>query len=266
MKLAEVQSLFQRSVLAAEPDLRLLALLRPPVRATDIAETFTVYHDGYRLRMAEFLANDYPVLREALGEVAFGAMVESYSSAHPSLFRNARWFGAGLPQFLRATPPYSDDAFVCGLAALEAALAQSFDAGDSAPLPIEILGVAREEDWPRLCFGFDESVIVVETTAAALAAYEAFHADECISEAPDGAEIALVVWRRDLDVNYRALEPLERLALIEARAGATFGEICATLAFSYPERGADEMAPAAGGFLARWFADAMIVSAAPAPE
>jgi hypothetical protein len=266
MKLAEAQSLFQRSILTAAPDPRLLALLRPSVRAADVAETFAVYHDGYRLRMTEFLTNDYPVLRQAIGEIAFEAMVRTYWRAHPSRFRNARWFGAGLPQFLRVEPPYAGDGFVCGLAALEAALAQSFDAEDSAPLPIEILGVTSEEDWPRLCFGFDESVIVVETTAAALAAYEAFHADELVPDARDGAEIGLLVWRRDLDVNYRALDSLERLALLEAKAGAPFGQICAALTFSHPEREAEQMTQAAGGFLARWFADAMIVAAAPAPQ
>jgi hypothetical protein len=266
MTLAELQSLFQASVLAEAPSPSLLAQLRPPIRAENVAETFAVYHDGFRQRMAEFLANDYPVLRDAVGETAFEAMVADFWRSRPSKFRNARWVGASLPGFLRATPPYSRKSFVCGLAALEAALAQSFDAEDATSLPIEILGVTREEDWPRLRFGFHPGVVKVQTNAAALAAYEAAQMGEAPSEPADPSEVALVIWRRELEVNYRAMDDLETMALVEAMAGAPFSEICAVLAFSRPEREADALAQAAGAFLARWFADGMIVAAAPAPE
>lgn len=266
MKLAELQSLFQQSVLADTPSPNLLALLRAPVRAESAAETFAVYHDGFRLRMKEFLENDYPVLREALeqpspGAGAFEAIVEAYWRARPSKFRNARWVGAGLPNFLRKTPPWSNNSFVCGLAALEAALARSFDAEDATPLPIEILGVTPAEHWPHLRFGFHASVVAVETSAAALAAYEASQAGETLPETDDRSAVALAVWRRNLEVNYRALDEFEALALREAMAGATFGDLCSALAFSNPERAAEELAAAAGGFLAHWFADGMIVAA-----
>ncbi|MCI4680823.1 DNA-binding domain-containing protein [Rhodoblastus acidophilus] len=262
MKLGELQSLFQDSVLAGAPSSRLLALLRPPARAQNIAATFAVYHDGFRLRMAEFLSNDYPVLAEAMGNDGFAAMVEAYWRAHPSKFRNARWVGASLPQFLRATPPYAEDRFLCGLAALEAALAKSFDAADAAALAIEILRATSADDWPGLRFGFHPSVIRIETCAAALAAYEAFQAGEPVLRGRDEAETALAVWRCELDVNYRVLDTLEDIALAEAMAGAPFGDICAGLAFARPKQDAGEMAQAAGGFLVRWFADGVIVAAA----
>ena len=216
--------------------------------------------------MAEYLSNDYPALREAMGDEAFGALVEAYAKARPSTFRNARWVGAGLPAFLRATPPHADDRFICGLAALEAALAKSFDAADAAELPIESLGVTGEEDWPRLCFGFHPSVIVVETTRDALAAYEAVQAGDPAAQARHGENVTLVVWRRELDVHYRVLDDLERIALTEAMAGAAFAEICASLAFARPGRDDSETAQAAAGFLARWFSDGMIVEAAPTSE
>jgi hypothetical protein len=263
MKLAELQSLFQESVLAEAPAPRLLALLRPPVRAENIAETFAVYHDGFRMRMAEFLANDYPALREAIGDESFEAIIAAYWRAHPSKFRNARWVGAGLPAFLRATPPFAGDRFACGLAALEAAIARSFDAADAVDLSIEALGRIREEDWPRLCFEFHPSVLTVEATEDALAAYEAVQTEEDVPVGRDGEEVALAVWRQALDVQYRALDALERIALTHAMAGATFGDICTSLAFAAPDRDGAEMARQAGGFLARWFAEGMIVAAAP---
>jgi hypothetical protein len=263
MKLAELQSLFQASVLDAEPSSRLLALLRPPARAEGVEATFAVYHDGFRLRMTEFLANDYPVLHLALGELAFGAMAEAFWRARPSTFRNARWFGASLPEFLRTAPHYCADSFICGVAALEAALAKSFDAEDAEELPISVLATTREEDWPQLRLGFHPGVVLVETSQAALAAYEAAQTGEASIQS--GGAVRLLVWRRDLDVNYRVLEGGEEMALVAAFDCAPFGEICSLLAFANPQKPAEELAMTAGNYLARWFADGMIVGAVTAP-
>lgn len=263
MKLADLQRLFQESVLAEAPAENLLSLLRPPARADHVAGAFAVYHDGFRLRMAEFLANDYPALSACLGELAFDAMVEAFWRARPSTFRNARWIGAGLPDFLRDTPPFCDDGFVRGLAALEEGLSRSFDAEDAATLPIEALAAIREADWPRLCLAFDPSVLVIETDAAALAVYEAAQAGEPLPQVAASGAMRLLVWRREWEVSYRALDDDEALALIEAMSGAPFEEICSLLAFARAGRDGEPIVQTAAGFLAQWFADGMIVAVEP---
>ncbi len=78
--------------------------------------------------------------------------------------------------------------------------------------------------------------------------------------------MTLAVWRRELDVNYRVLDGLEKIALAGAMAGATFGDICASLAFANPQRDEGELAQVAGGLLVRWFSDGMIVDATPVFE
>lgn len=265
MKLAELQALFQQDILSKTLSPRLGAALRTPARAESVVETFAVYADGYRLRMIEFLANDYPVLQAAMAEEAFAVLAESYARAHPSRFRNARWFGSRLSDFLRATPPYADDGFICGLAAFEAALAASFDAEDAPELAIEILGVTREEDWPRLRFGFHPSVACIETDANALAFFEASQQGELAPRGGEGRPVLLVVWRRGVDdVQYRALDADEAFALLEAMAGVGFGDICTGLAFASPSCPEGELAMKAGQFLARWFSDGLIVAALPA--
>jgi hypothetical protein len=264
MRLAQIQALFQANVLAETPALEFLARLDPPTRAERIEDVFSVYHDGFRLRMAEFLSHDYPVLREALGDEVFGAIVEAYIFAKPSRHRNARWFGAGLPEFLSLTPPFAGDGFICGLAALEEALARSFDAADAAVLPVDSLGAAPPEDWPRLCFGFHPSVLLVETPVAALRCYEAVQAGSADFDpaAFGDAQGVVLVWRDALEVRYRLLDALEALALREAFCGKPFGEICALLAFSRPGEPEEDLATAAAKFLANWFADGLIVTAA----
>ncbi len=265
MKLAQMQALFQMSVLGEKPDPAFLEHLSPPTRAERIEDVFAVYHEGFRLRMAEFLSNDYPVLRAALGDDAFEEIAAAYAAARPSRFRNARWFGAGLPDFLRQTPPFCEDRTACGLAALEAGLAQSFDAADAGALPLEILGVTPQEDWPRLRFCFHPAVVMVEATAAAVACYEAVQAEQSDPDLSDVGEeeVAILVWRAGLDVNYRPLDDLEALALREALRGAPFGEICGLLAFARPQEPAEELTMTAAGFLGQWFSAGMIVAAGP---
>ncbi|MGO9943868.1 MAG: putative DNA-binding domain-containing protein [Rhodoblastus sp.] len=265
MKLAQIQALFQANVLGETPEAKFLARLNPPTRAEKIEQVFAVYHDGFRLRMAEFLSHDYPVLREALGDEAFAAIAEAYVAAHPSRHRNARWFGAGLPEFLRRSPPYAEESFVCGLAALEEALARSFDAADASLLPIEILGVTPPEDWPRLCFGFHPSVALIEAPLAALRCYEAVQEGQADFDPAAGGdeEVSLLVWRDGLEVQYRVVDELETLALREALREKPFGEICALLAFSRPSEPAEGLTMAAANFLGSWFADGLIVAATP---
>jgi hypothetical protein len=267
MKLAEIQALFQANVLAEAPAAEFWALFRPPARAENIDEAFAVYHDGFRLRMAEFLSHDFPVLREALGDEVFGAITEAYIAARPSRHRNARWFGAGLPEFLAQTPPFAGDAFACGLAALEEALARGFDAADAPSLSLDRIGAAPPEDWPRLCFGFHASVVMVEAPLAALHCYEAVQAgraDFDLAACGDKHGVILV-WRDGLDVRYRLLEGDEALALREAASGTPFGEICALLAFARPAEPAEAVAMAAARFLGSWVADGLVVAAAPPP-
>jgi hypothetical protein len=264
MTLAELQAHFQASVLAEAPAPDFLRRLSPPARAENIEQTFAVYHDGYPLRMAEFLAHDYPILREALGDEDFSALVKAYVSAKPSRWRNARWVGAGLPKFMQATPPYAGSALVCGLAALEAALARAFDSADETPLAVEILGVTPQEDWPRLRFAFHPGVAVIASPAAALAYYEAAQREATPDlEACGEDRLTLLVWREGLDVQYRVLDALEALALREALGGAPFGQICSLLAFSRPEDSPEDLTMAAAGFLLSWFSEGLIVAAGP---
>ena len=262
MKLPEIQSLFLEGVLGDGADPRLLAQFRPSPRGASAEDLFAVYHDGFRLRMAEFLANDYPVLRQAVGDEIFGEMALAYASAHPSRFRNARWFGAALPEFLANTQPYCEDRFGCGLAAFEAALARAFDAENCAPLDVTSLAATPQADWPRLKFAFAPGIAMVALPPVALAVYEAVQADEepDIEGIDDATDQPMLVWRKGLDPFYRALDPGEALALSEAVAGKSFGEICALLAFSRPDEETESLTIAAAQYLANWFAEGLIVA------
>ncbi len=253
MTLATLQTLFQQGVLD-ETDAVLTDIL--PSRRLDNAARFAVYQDAYRARLAEFLSNDYPVLRAVLGDEEFGALAAAYIAATPSQHRNARWYGAALPDFMRQHEPWSGARAPSDLAAFERALADAFDAPDSPVLDATALMQFDPEDQPRLRFTFVASARQLRLLEGVVAVYEAvLEGSEVV--VPDGdSEETLLIWRdAALDPLYCRLDPDAALALNAAQDSARLEEICALLALRHPE---DEAAAQAGLCIARWFADGLV--------
>ena len=229
MKLAELQSLFQSAVLTGDAeDGAILDVIAPP-RDADRAAMMGVYVNAYRLRLAEFLDEDYPALRVLLGDDDFEALVEAYIDANPSRLRNARWYTARLPEFMQESENWSANALAIGLALFERALTDAYDAADAPALSIETLAEFSPQDWPRLGFTFHPSLRLIDVAAGVLDAYAAATADERDEEAARSAEEdegaledrpsdaseseTIAIWRADLDPAYRQLDPDEYLAL-----------------------------------------------------
>ena len=277
MKLAELQSLFQSAVLTGDAeDGAILDVVAPP-RDADRATMMGVYVNAYRLRLAEFLDEDYPALRVLLGDDDFEALVEAYIDANPSRLRNARWYTARLPEFMQESENWSANALAIGLALFERALTDAYDAADAPALSIETLAEFSPQDWPRLGFTFHPSLRLIEVAAGVLDAYAAATADEQDEEAarsaeedegaledrpPDASESeTIAIWRADLDPAYRQLDPDEYLALFEAMAGQSFGDICQLVAFQNEGQSATERL---ARFLVTWFSEGLVIGVAEA--
>jgi hypothetical protein len=253
VKLAELQAKFQNAIIG--DDRAILEAINPS-RRLDRAARFAVYAEAYRLRLAKFLAEDFPVLRNAIGDEKFGALIEAYIGATLSNHPNARWYARQLPEFMQRAKPWRDHKEWVDLAAFERALADAFDARDAQPSEIGALASIPAEAWPRLRFGLQKSLALLTLSGGTLAAYEAAAADNPLPSRSGAGEEMIIVWRdRGLQVRYRMLGEAERLALTEAGAGKTFGEICSLLAFLDES---DAVAARAAGFLARWFTDGLI--------
>lgn len=267
MKLAAFQALFQSRLLAGagEADRPLLAKLRSSPRGAAPETLLGVYQSGYRARLADFVLEDHPGLRALLGDEAFEALVDDYIDARPARHPNARWFTTGLPDFMRESPRWRDDARALSMARFERAMVDAFDAADAAALTIGTLAGFSPDDWPRLVFAFHPGVALLELAAGTLAAYDAAMREEPAEEEQsrrEGVEYA-AVWRVDEESAYRELENVEYVALCEARAGHAFGDICQMAAFQQ----AGEIAPERlAQFLASWFEAGMIVAVRPQGE
>jgi hypothetical protein len=251
MTLAEIQERFLAGIIRGDD--AIADELNDSPR-TDRGTMFAVYYNAYRLRLAEFLSNDFSVLRSYLGDETFGQLVEDYIEATPSRQPNARWYGTQLPDFMDATLPWRTNTRAIDLAEFERALANAFDAADSLAVGIESLRDIDPRDWPNLTFAFHPSVTLLDLSNGTAQLYQALVEGNQPTESSHGKE-TVVFWRSDGQSLYRILSEDERLALIEAKQGKNFGEICALLAFRI---NCEDVPLRAAGFLSQWFTDGLI--------
>ncbi|GLI95495.1 DNA-binding domain-containing protein [Methylocystis echinoides] len=247
MTLAELQERFQAGILSegsAAPD------CVADSKRTDASTLFAIYHNAYRLRLAEFLSNDYPVLRNYLDDQMFGALVEAYIVSAPSHVTNARWYGARLPEFMRDWARLANDVQAIDMARFERALANAFDAADGPRLSLDTLASVV------VSFAFHPSWELLDLATGTAARYEAARDGEELPPIQEGEEHVLFWRSADNQSSYRIVAPQERLALIEAAAGKSFAEICSLLQFFDSSEGT---AVLASQFLAQWFADGLVV-------
>jgi hypothetical protein len=255
MRLAELERAFQAHVLAdGEPAPALLAAVDPPAR-----ERLGIYVEAYRLRLVEALATQYPALATRLGPPDFAALAQAFVRATPSSHRSIRDYGAGLADYIDAAAQ-DDEARLQGeLARFEWSLAAAFDAAPGQAATIADLATVAGTEWPTLRFRAVPALGRLATTTNAVAAWRAARTDEGAGPAPAAppaersARVEWLILRPALDTQFRSLPADEARALDRLLGGATFGELCATLAAELGDEGAAALA--AAGWLKGWISE-----------
>ena len=263
MRLAELQRLAQSHVLAGgSVPAELAAAVAPPAH-----ERWAIYSDGYRLRLIEALANQYPKVNARLRTAGFEALATDFIDATPSRFRSIRDYGSELGDFVRAGGATLELRMLVELASFEWMLAASFDAADATATAVAELAAVAPADWPELRFAAVPSLRRLRTLTNAVAVWRELHADamgtttvatdsdgppQAGSTEPAASDTELVEWlsvRRDLKTEFRSLEAAEAEALDSVLTGATFGELCEALAGPYGEAAALQAASWLKGWL-----------------
>jgi putative DNA-binding protein len=220
----------------------------------DAVQRLDIYANMYFWRLLDILRGDYSAVLAAVGDDLFHNFVTDYLIACPSRHPSVRNVGERLPQFLAAQPIAAERPWLVGLARLERARIELFDGPDAEVVTLDDLRALAPDEFVSLPLPLIPSLMLLDVEAAVDDVWRAAeHAEEIVPPAP-GAR-TLLVWRQDVTVYHRALEPLERDALLCAQKGAPFGVICDLVAERLP---ADEAAPATFQLLARWVGDGII--------
>lgn len=217
-----------------------------------------VYTDAYRLRLLEILGEDYRALAAWLGTDAFNELGIAYIGAHPSDTRSVRWFGRHLGDLLGRHAP--EQPLLAELARFEWARGLAFDAADAEPLEMGEIAAVPGESWPRLAFQLAASVQRLDLRFNVPAMFPALLSDQHPEAVEAAAPIAWMLWRHELVVQWRALDPDEAPALDAIASGAGFGHVCELLTVIHGNDEGNNAALRAASMLKRWISDGLIVA------
>lgn len=232
-ELAALQRQFYDRVTAGEPTDGLIA-----------SGDLEIYARMYASRLYDALADDYPKLRAALGDEAFGAIAVRYVRERPPRSFTLREAGSELAELLRGSalaPPWAAD-----LATLERARVEVFDGPDARPLT-QTEAVALDAHLPELVLSWVPSSVVVPLAWAVDELWSALEDDQPAFE-PARDDRMVLVWRRDISVLHRTLDPDEAQLAQQIAIGARFADVCEVLGSIHGE----DASPRAAALLVRW--------------
>lgn len=221
--LQSLQLRLQQAVMAAA------AASPPELVGDDIADAKTrlaVYRHGYRARLREALAGEFPTLASLAGR-RFPSLLDRYAEACPSEHYNLRWHGAGMAAFLRYALPWRERPAFAEAAELDWAISTCFDAADEPAIGADALAAVAPDDWAGLRLATPRHL-----------QWLALHSNvDAFRGAADGGAPRphlrrraqprrLIVWRQQLSVRYRVLGATEAALLAAAARGETFATLC----------------------------------------
>jgi hypothetical protein len=228
MDLRRTEHAFQDGLLGRARDI--LAAVRGNARES--AETmFGVYRNAYWARLVEALGNDLPGLKALMGDQAFDRMARAYIAQHPSQHPSIRWAGRHLAAFLAAEALYRDEPWLADMARFDWALAFAFDAADAPAAGLADLAGVPPEFWGSIRLVFHPTLDAFRVSTPVDEARPRLLEDaEILLDRTARCERAIMAWRIDHDVKFRAIDPLEFSALQAMQGGATFGDLCELVA------------------------------------
>ena len=215
-----------------------------------------IYADAYRARLSEGLESNFPVLAKFMDASEFQRLARRYIDGHESRHRSLRWYGDRLGEFLREDATYREAPVLADLAAFEWAMSEAFDAADATVLTVEELRRRAPEEWADLQLIAHPSLRCVRLSWNAPQIWKAIQEGRPPPRAQcEAAPCCWLLWRQELQIFFRSVDPLEAAAIEALQDGRTFGELCLQLS----ERlGAAEAPRYAASLIRSWVESGLI--------
>lgn len=220
----------------------------------DESNRLAIYQHGYRMRLREALATEFPGLALLAGR-HFVRLLDDYVAAHPSTHFNIRWHGAGLADFLTRTAAWRDRPELAEMARLDWAISTAFDAADHGTVSAAELAGIAPEGWAALRLHPLSHAHLLRSSCNVDAFRRAADRGEPRPALRRWRRARhLLVWRPVLDVRYRQVETGELPALLGALNGDTFAQLCERLA----QRHGHAALPRMAALLAQWLGEGLV--------
>jgi len=215
--LQTVQTSFLAALRAGDD---LPGFVEPP--AGTVESRWAIYRNGYLIRLAQAIENDYPAIARIVGEGAFHALCRRYLAAFPPRSHDIGRAGEFLATHLPTDPVASALPFLPDLARFEWALAEATVARDVDPLrwnDLAVLGPERLADTPLRAAPATALVRSAWPLDALRLAKD--QADGEIDIVLEGRPSAVLVWRQVVDARWRTVDADEAAVIEGALAGWT---------------------------------------------
>lgn len=251
MTLATLQREFLAAISAGEGEL-------PAGWDARLAPGMAVYRNAYRERLLEAMGETFARTRMVAGEESFRAA----AAHHLITNRPSGWtldlIGEGFPE--TCAELFRKDPLVAELAALEWAMQCAFTARDEDVLDMAAfaaLATRLGDDVTDMRLRPVASLHLVRTTHDLAGLWNSLEGSPSVPAINFEKAGWVIVWREDERPVFRHADPAETLLLQALRRGSTYRDACARLA---AETGKEDLAQAAGIWLARWLGEGLLVS------
>jgi len=229
------------------------SLARPGGRLSAI-ERVDIYADMYFYRIRDALKEDFAAVAAVLGETGFHNLITDYLLAHPPSHFSLRHAGRQVPAFLATHAAAEQWPYVSDLALLEWAVLDAFDAPDAPALDVAALRGVPEARWPYLRFIVSPSLRQLRLGWTVHEIWQQGQSGAALGM-PLREETLVRVWRQDLRVLHRRMEPVESGALTALAQGAPFADVCEEIALC---AGASAGTERAFELVAEWLSDGLL--------
>ena len=206
-------------------------------------ERLSIYANAYYARLLECLGEEFPILRQTLGEETFNGFAFGYLQSYPSQSYTLGKLGENFARYLTETRPAEDDSFdlpaepdsgdmpanwpefLIDLATLEWTFGQVFDGPGvehETLLTSEQLQAIDAEQWPAARLEVVPCLKLLALRFPVNAYYTAMRADEN-PPVPGSAASWVAITRRKYIVRRHELNPRQFELLSALAAGETIG-------------------------------------------
>jgi hypothetical protein len=226
--LGDVQAWMVRAISGSEGDAPSVDAVVTPGHSLSARERLEIYRYGYRARLVECLADDYPVLAQTLGEDGFESLCHQYIERHPSSSPSLNAFGRHMAQFVLEAELHGSlapsGAFLSELAALEWALVEMIHAETPPPLDVARLQALPAAAWETARFEPSPASRLLRFEYPVNAYFQRCRVDEVPSLIPGVQASETVVYRHGLTVWRMDLTPAMGRVLEALLASVPIGE------------------------------------------
>jgi len=228
----------------------------------EVAGRLDVYRNAYYLRLIEILEDDFSVLSTVIGEDAFDSMIRDYLDAFPSHHFSVRTVGRHLVKFLKNTegchPAYAE------LAEFEWAIVQASFAKDAELLTMETLAKIPHEEWASMTLTLHPSVQIVKCAYNTMERWQSVNEELGDIDAEQLAEPRYhLIWQRDNEAYYCALEAEQSYLIHAIGKGENFGDLCETMLSHFSE---EEVVQWVASTFQTWVAEGVFTVQSSDPE